>query len=135
MVIGRGRRREHLIYENKRGGSVLWYADIVENTPNQHFVLLLRKEDGKKKRENSTEKKVRVGGSTGKKVREKYGGNCTGKMYRQKVWEKKYGEKKETEGKHKTNGEINEKTNKKRQRESNRPCIMSLHFGDSSIYF
>jgi hypothetical protein len=56
-------------------------------------------------------------------------------MYRQKVWEKKYGEKKETEGKHKTNGEINEKTNKKRQRESNRPCIMSLHFGDSSIYF
>jgi hypothetical protein len=35
-----------------------------------------------------------VGGSTGKKVREKYGGNCTGKMYRKKVWEKKYGEKK-----------------------------------------
>ena len=24
MVIGRGRRREHLIYENKRGGSFLW---------------------------------------------------------------------------------------------------------------
>ena len=82
-----------------------------------------------KKGRKSTEKKVRGGGE-----REKYGGNCTGKMYRQKVWEKKYGEKKETEGKHKTNGEINEKTNKKRQRESNRPCIMSLHFGDSSIY-
>jgi hypothetical protein len=41
----------------------------------------------------------------------------------------------ETEGKHKTNGEINEKTKHKRQRESNRPCRMSEHFGDASIYF
>ena len=97
----------------------------------------VKKRTGRKQGINSTGKKGRK--STEKKVRggvwERYGGNCTGKMYRQKVWEKKYVEKKETEGKHKTNGEINEKTNKKRQRESNRPCLMSLHFGDSSIYF
>jgi len=24
MAIGRGRRREHLIYENKGGGRILW---------------------------------------------------------------------------------------------------------------
>ena len=41
----------------------------------------------------------------------------------------------ETEGKHKTNGEINEKTKHKRQRELNRPCRMSQHFDDSSICF
>jgi hypothetical protein len=34
MVIGRGRRREHLIYENKKWGNFLWLqdADVVENT-------------------------------------------------------------------------------------------------------
>jgi hypothetical protein len=44
MVIGRGRRREH---------------------PNQHFVLVLRKKDEQKIRENRNEKKY--GKSTGKK--------------------------------------------------------------------
>ena len=34
---------------------------------------------------------------------------------------------------HKTNREINEKTKHKRQRELNRPCRTSQHFGDSSI--
>ena len=34
MVIGHGRRREHLIYENEKGGNFLWSldADVVENT-------------------------------------------------------------------------------------------------------
>jgi hypothetical protein len=39
------------------------------------------------------------------------------------------------QGKYKTNGEINEKTKHKRQRELNRQCRMSQHFDDSSIYF
>jgi hypothetical protein len=65
MVIGRGRRREH---------------------PNQHFVLVLRKKDEKKIRENRTEKKY--GKKYWKKEREK-----NSKKVRETVWEKKYGEK------------------------------------------
>jgi hypothetical protein len=50
MVIGRGRRREHLIYENKRG----WFPMVIERRrrrehPQPTFaVLLLRKKYGKK---------------------------------------------------------------------------------------
>ena len=36
MAMGSGRRREHLIYENKKGGGVISYGyrdtDVVENT-------------------------------------------------------------------------------------------------------
>ena len=83
MVIGRGRRREHLIYENKSGGSFLWSqdADVVENTPNQHFVLLLRKQDGKKYGKIVLGKKIREK-NTGKKVRGKNTGKKSGEKSR-----------------------------------------------------
>ena len=50
MVIGRGRRREHLIYENKRGGSFLWSqdADVVEDTPTNILYYYLEKRTEKK---------------------------------------------------------------------------------------
>ena len=57
MVIGRGRHREHLIYENKRwGGSFLWLSDaaVVEN-PQPTFCTTTKK----KIQENSMGKRVR----------------------------------------------------------------------------
>jgi hypothetical protein len=68
--------------------------------------------------------KEEVGGRRWRRRRE--GGNC---------WYCDVKYKLETEGKHKTNGEINEKTKHKRQRELNKPYRMSQHFDDSSIYF
>ena len=72
MVIGRGRRREHLIYENKReGDNFLWSqdAEVVENTPNQHLCTTSKK---KVQENNVREKKY------GKK---KYGEKSKGKSH------------------------------------------------------
>ena len=51
MVIGRGRRREHLICENKRDSSFLWLldADVVEEIPtNIVYYYYWKKYVGKK---------------------------------------------------------------------------------------
>ena len=75
MVIGRGRRREHLIYENKRGGSFLWSqdADVVEDTPTNICTTTQKKGRRKNTVKKSTLKKIReksTGKNMGGKVRE-----------------------------------------------------------------